>query len=61
MNLSRNDLVLDCKLLYNGSGLNLITSQVFCVFLAPFPELKAQRDDGNESGGKLNTSSNQVF
>ena len=38
-----------------------ITSQVFCVLLAPFPELKAQADDGNESRGKLNTSSNQVF
>ena len=39
-----------------------ITSQVFCVLLAPFPELKAQTDyDGNESRGKLNTSSNQVF
>ena len=39
-----------------------ITSQVFCVLLAPFPELNLTlTDDGNESRGKLNTSSNQVF
>ncbi|XP_073230661.1 beclin-1-like isoform X2 [Porites lutea] len=36
-----------------------LDGETIAELTAPFPELKAQRDDGNESGGKLNTSSNQ--
>ncbi|CAH3174322.1 unnamed protein product [Porites lobata] len=36
-----------------------LNGETIAELTAPFPELKAQTDDGNESRGKLNTSSNQ--
>lgn len=36
-----------------------LNGETIAELTAPFPELKAQADDGNESRGKLNTSSNQ--